>query len=446
VEAENAYADLALSGELERSKLDARDRAFATDLVYGTLRWRGRIDHLLRARALRGIAKLPPAARAALRVGAYQILFSRSVPPRAAVDETVRMVRALGYEKLTGLANALLRRLAREREELLYPDPRTDPTGYAAAFHAHPAWIVERVFAELGEGEALDLLEADNGLPPLALRVCAGRATREAFISRLAEAGYAAKPGLFAPLAVVLDARAPVGSLPGFAEGAFVVQDEASQLAGLLVDAGPGERVLDLCAAPGGKTAQLAEQVGPAGEVVALDLHPSRLGLVKKLCARLGLSNIRVVIGDARRPPEPVAAGGFDRVLLDAPCTGLGVLRRNPDLRWRVKPSAPARLADLQREMLASALLLVRPGGVVVYSVCTFTREETSDVLADLLAGRDDVMIENPVERLGEGCAGLILNEACGPVLRTWPHRHGTDAFFAARVALRPDAPGRRRA
>ena len=438
VDAEDAFADLALSAELTRSCLDARERAFGTDLVYGTLRWRGRIDHLLEARTPRGIAKLPALARAALRVGAYQILFSRSVPVHAAVDETVNAIRAQGYEKLTGFANALLRRLARERDELVYPDLKTDPVGHAAAFHAHPAWIVERLFAELGEEEALRLLEADNLLPPLALRVCRARGTREALIERLAQAGHAASLGRYAPGAVVLDARAPVETLPGFAEGAFTVQDEASQLVALLLGAQPGERVLDLCAAPGGKTAQLAEQVGAGGEVVALDLNPSRLGLVEKLSARLGLSNVRTVAGDACRPPDRVAAGGFDRVLVDAPCTGLGVLRRNPDLRWRAKPDASARLAGLQRQMLVSALRLVRPGGVVVYSVCTFTREETTDVVADLLAGREDVVIEDPVEWLGVGCAGLVSREACGPAFRAWPHRHGTDAFFAARIVMRP--------
>ncbi|MFQ5457925.1 MAG: 16S rRNA (cytosine(967)-C(5))-methyltransferase RsmB, partial [Myxococcota bacterium] len=419
-------------GALSKSSLDARDRAFATDLVYGTLRWRGRIDHLLSERAPRGIAKLPVAVLAALRAGAYQILFSRSVPERAAVDETVKAVRALGHEKLTGLSNALLRRLARERGALAYPSPDEDPIGHAAAFHAHPAWIVGRLFALLGKDEALAFLEADNALPPLTLRANEARTSRDALLARLQEAGLAPRPGRYAPCALVLPERAPPGALPGFAEGLFAVQDEASQIVGALVDAQPGERVLDLCAAPGGKAAHLAARVGPAGRVVALDSHDGRLGLVRALCARLGHANVETVEGDAREPPPEIARGGFDRVLVDAPCTGLGVLRRNPDARWRVKPDAPARLARLQGEILDRARTLVRPGGVLIYSVCTFTEEETDGVMAALLATSPELVVELPRDTLGPAWEEIIAAE--GTRVRTWPHRHGTDGFYALRM------------
>ncbi len=432
VDTEDAYADLTLGAALDRSRLDARDRAFATDLVYGTLRWRGRIDHLIDARALRGTAKIPPAARAALRLGAYQILFSRSVPARAAVDETVRAMQALNLPHFGGFANAILRRLARERDTLVYPDPRTDPVGHAAAFHAHPPWIVERLFDLLGEEEALRFLEADNALPPLTLRVNQARIGRDDFLAQLSAAGVSASPGRYASGAVVLDVRARVATLPGFEEGWFVVQDEASQLVGMLTGAAPGERVLDVCAAPGGKTSQLAEAVGPRGEVVALDIHGGRLSLVESLCARLGLSNVRTVTGDAREI-SGLGLGAFDRVLVDAPCSGLGVLRRNPDARWRVKPDAPARLAVLQREILAAAVTALRPGGALVYGVCTFTPEETGEVASGLLAVRGEVVLEGAGDQLGEGLRTVVSREPCGEVLRTWPHRHGTDAFFAAR-------------
>jgi 16S rRNA (cytosine967-C5)-methyltransferase len=438
VDAEDAYADLALSGELSRASLDARDRAFATDLVYGTLRWRGRIDHLLEVRAPRGLNRLPAAARAALRLGAYQILFSRGVPARAAVNETVRAMRALGLEGLTGLANALLRRLDRERDALSFPDPATDPVGHAAAFHAHPPWLVTRLHAALGEEEAGRLFEANNRIPPLTLRARADRITRDALIARLAEAGFRARPGRYAPEAVVLEERAPPTSLPGFAAGDFTVQDEASQLVGYLVGARPGERVLDACAAPGGKTVQLAEAVGAGGRVLALDLHPGRLALMARMSADLDLRQVEARVGDARRPPPEVAGQRFNRVLVDAPCTGLGVLRRNPDARWRARPDAPARLRRLQRELLAGVLPLLEPGGVLVYSVCTFPEEETTGVVEDLLARRPDVVVEGPGESLGAGCAAVLSRERFGEALRTWSHRHGTDGFFAARFRACP--------
>ncbi len=434
VDAEDAYADLALNAALSRSSLDARDRAFATDLVYGTLRWRGRLDYLLNERADRPIEGLPPQARAALRSGAYQLLHSRSVPPRAAVGETVEAMRALGMERLTGFANALLRRLHRERDNLSFPDPDRDPVGHAAARHAHPPWLVERLFGQLGPEEAVRFMEADNLVPPLTLRVRQGRTTREELIERLAAAGFEARAGRYAPGAVVLEGRVPLGALPGFAEGCFAVQDEASQLVGLLVGAGPGERVLDLCAAPGGKTAHLAERVGPGGRVVALDANAARLDLVTTLCRRLGLDNVDTVMGDARGLPQAVAGDGFDRVLADAPCTGLGVLRRNPDARWRTAPDAPARLADLQSEILARARTLVRPGGVLVYSVCTFAPEETTGVIEGLLGGKGDFVVESPEALLGEGCREMVERASCGWALSTWPQRHGTDAFFAVRM------------
>jgi 16S rRNA (cytosine967-C5)-methyltransferase len=401
------------------------------------LRWRGRIDHLLDARAPRGLEKLTAPARAALRLGAYQILFSRSVPARAAVNETVRALRALGLEGLTGLANALLRRLDRERDALEFPDPETDPVGHAAAFHAHPPWLVARLQASLGREETRSFLEASNRLPPLTLRARAGRVTRDALITRLSRAGFQGRPGRYAPDAVVLEERAPPASLPGFSDGDFGVQDEASQLVGCLVGARPGERVLDACAAPGGKTVQLAEAVGPSGHVVALDLHPARLSLVERLSTDLGLDQIEARSGDARRPPEEVAGRRFDRVLVDAPCTGLGVLRRNPDARWRARPEDPGRLRELQGEMLAGAFPLVEPEGILVYSVCTFTEEETIAVVEDLLARRPDVVVEGAGTLLGRGCEALLSRERFGEALRTWPHRHGTDGFFAVRLKRR---------
>ncbi|MDP3937962.1 MAG: 16S rRNA (cytosine(967)-C(5))-methyltransferase RsmB [Deltaproteobacteria bacterium] len=437
VDADDAYADLALNAELSRSSLDARDRAFATDLVYGTLRWRGRLDYLLNERAERPIDALPPQARAALRAGAYQLLHSRSVPPRAAVGETVEAMRALGMERLTGFANALLRRLNRERDNLSFPDPDRDPVGHAAACHAHPPWIVERLFEQLGHEEAVRFMEADNVVPPLTLRVRGGRTTPGELIARLADAGFEARAGRYAPGAVVLVERAPPGALPGFAEGCFAVQDEASQLVSLLVGAARGERVLDLCAAPGGKTAHLAEQVGPKGRVVALDANAARLDLVTALCRRMGLDNVETVMGDARGLPQTVAGDGFDCVLADAPCTGLGVLRRNPDARWRMTPDAPARLAGLQSEILARARTLVRPGGVLVYSVCTFAPEETIGVIEGLLGETGDFVVESPEAVLGEDCREMMERASFGWALSTWPQRHGTDAFFAVRMRRR---------
>ena len=190
--------------------------------------------------------------------------------------------------------------------------------------------------------------------------------------------------------------------------------------------------VKEFAIAPGGKTAHLAECVGPGGRVVALDIHAGRLGLVEDLCRRLGFANVETLLGDARKPPPPVARGGFDRVLVDGPCTGLGVIRRNPDARWRVKPDGPGRLARLQSEILGQARTLVRPGGVLVYSVCTFTQEETDGVISSLLASSPELVVELPRKVLGRACNEVVADE--GSRVRTWPHRHGTDGFYAVRM------------
>jgi 16S rRNA (cytosine967-C5)-methyltransferase len=432
-----AYADLLLNATLARSGLSARDRAFATELVYGTLRWRGRIDYLLGFVLDGRLEKLEPLVASALRLGAYQILFADRVPTTAAVDESVRCVRAAGAERATGLVNAVLRRLAAEHASIALPELKDDPTGHLCNALSIPSWIAERWIAEFGPDDAARLAHASNAPPPLTVRVNRLRAAPEELLGELRSRFPDAAACRLARDGVVLGRRGSPALDPAFLAGRFTVQDEASQLVVALLDPQGNERVLDACAAPGGKTTAIAERLSPSdgrGGVWAVDRHARRLDLVRRAARRLGLSNVSCTVRDASVSLDGIGGDTtFDRVLVDAPCSGLGALRRNPDARWRVTPSGPARLAETQFAILRSAAAVLRPGGTLVYSTCTLLPEENEDVVRRFLQ-------ESPAFALAERDAtpdevSTVVDEE--GFMRCLPHVHDTDGFFAARLERR---------
>jgi 16S rRNA (cytosine967-C5)-methyltransferase len=431
VQRAGAYADVLLNSSLARSGLSGPDRAFATELVYGTLRWRGRLDHLLERCLDRDLAKLEPLVATALRLGAYQIVVDHRVPVSAAVDESVRCLRAAGAERATGLANAVLRRLATEHATLPEPELSSDPIGHLMHALSLPRWIAERWLAQYGADEAAALARACNEPPPLTVRVDRLRAQRDALLADLLPRFPDARACRYAPDGIVLGRRGNPSLDPAFRDGRFTVQDEASQLVVSLLDPQPGERVLDVCAAPGGKSTAIAERVGPAGSVLAIDRHESRLDLARRAARRLGLANLACRVADAARTLHEVAPpASFDRVLVDAPCSGLGTLRRNPDARWRVRPGDPARLAELQRAILRNAAELLRPGGVLVYSTCTTLPEENEEVVDAFLSGARGFE-RAPRRELPEALLPLAGGDG---VMRSLPHLHDMDGFTAVRI------------
>jgi len=443
VERSGAFADLALHAALHRSGLRAPDRGFVTDLVYGTLRWRGRLDYLLGFVLDRDWGSLEPRVATLLRVGAYQIALAERVPVSAAVDQSVRCAHALGIERAAGLVNAALRRLAREIGSIPFPPLSTDPVGHLTHALSLPAWIAERWVRQLGAEEAAALAAASNRAAPLTVRVNPQRAEPQRLLEELHSRFPEARPCPYAPLGLRLGPHGRPGEDPAFLDGRFTVQDEASQLVVELLEPRPGEHILDLCAAPGTKTTALAERVGPGGCVVAVDRNRRRLALVGRACQRLGLENVRLQLLDATRPLPALPGAPFDRILVDAPCSGLGTLRRNPDARWRIRPEDPARLAEIQRALLRRALDCLRPGGTLVYSTCTLLSEENEAVVGALRTAlqaegsRPLLPAPRPpwLDRLQEGAEGTTRGE---DFLRTWPHRHDMDGFFAARLVLSP--------
>lgn len=440
VERVRAFADLALHHTLAQTHLAGIDRALATELVYGTLRWRGRLDFLLQSALDPNLYELEPLVRASLRIGAYQLHFSDRIPDTAAVDEAVRCTRAVGAERATGLVNAVLRRVARERATIRFPELEEDPLAHLEHALSLPGWLAERWIADYGSEAATALAWVSNLPPPLTVRGNSQQTEREELLLRVRDSFPEAMPTRFASHGIVLGHNGNPGLHPHFLSGDYTVQDEASQLVVELLDVMPGQRVLDVCAAPGTKTTAIAEALGGRGSVLALDRHAARLKLVGRTARRLGLTGIRTLVRDASRPLNdlPPAAGssettdadGFDRVLVDAPCSGLGTLRRNPDARWRIRPQDPAKLAEIQWTILQHAAEVVSPGGTLVYSTCTLMREENEDVIQRLLQSNPAIRIA-PTEKHPARLQPLL--DADG-FLRCHPHIHDTDGFFVARL------------
>jgi 16S rRNA (cytosine967-C5)-methyltransferase len=434
VQRAGAYADLALHAALGASALNAPDRAFATDLVYGTLRWRGRIDYYLDHFLDRDLEKLDPLVASALRLGAYQLLLSDRVPVTAAVDQSVRCIRAAGVERAAGLVNAVLRRLATEHATVELPSIADHPVAHLSHALSLPPWLAERWIGLYGVEEAAELARASNAPPPLTVRANRTRGSSAQLLADLLERFPDARACRYARDGIVLGRKGNPAREPAFIAGRFTIQDEASQLVVGLLDPQPGECVLDVCAAPGGKSSAIAERVGPTGSVMAIDRHPRRLALVQRDARRLGLNVIRSSVRDATRSLVDLAPeGGFDRILVDAPCSGLGTLRRNPDARWRVRPEDPARLAEIQRAIARQAAAVLRPGGVLVYSACTVLPEENEEIADTLLKSSRNLSLASAHEIPNE------VREIVGAdgFLRTHPHRQDADGFFAARFEQR---------
>jgi len=435
VDTRNAFSDRMLDGahaeaERVRSRTDVegdgtgdqRDDALLHELVKGTLRWRGRLDYVLDALVHIGIGKVQPWIRNILRMGAYQILFLDRVPAHAAVDEAVKLAHKYGHPGTAGLVNSVLRRLSRADAPL--PLPEDDQPASLAAWGSHPQWLVERWVSRFGVAATRELMMANNRPVRTGLRVNALRGTREALIERLAGEGAKASPATHAPDVVWLDSPRAPATLAAFKEGWCTPQDESEALVARLLDPQAGERVLDVCAAPGGKSTHLAELMGDDGEVWALERVESRVRQLETTVRRVQAKSIRVVQGDGRHYDFETV---FDRALVDAPCSGLGVIGRRADARWRKGPELLDEMPGIQLELLNAAARRLRPGGVLVYSVCSFEPEETGEVVARFSAANPSFARESAKPFLPD----KVVDE------RGWmmvlPHVHGCDGAFAAR-------------
>jgi 16S rRNA (cytosine967-C5)-methyltransferase len=426
VEQDRAFADIALEHALERAKLDPRDAALCTEIVYGTLRWRRHLDWRLAPHLNRPLSKLDPWVRALLRLTAYQLLFLDRVPRWAAVDEAVSLARLKARKPGPAeFVNAVLRALTRATAPPLLPSAPAEALGTRLSF---PDWIAARWIARYGAGEAEALMAAMNDRPPVTIRANTLRISREALAARLREEELAeTRPTPLAPEGLFVE-RGQVGRWAAFTQGWCTIQDEASMLIARLLAPRPGELVADACAAPGTKATHLAELMANRGKIIAMDPQAARLKLVGKAASRLGIGIIEAHAGSV----SALAGrwkGRCDRVLVDAPCSNLGVLRRNPDVKWKRTEEDLGRLRERQGGILSAAASLVKPGGRLVYATCSLEPEENEEVVAPLLA-------PDGGWRVAAASDFPVAPDATGFV-RCLPHVHGTDGFTAVLLERR---------
>ena len=419
---------------------DDRDRALAAEIATGVQRWRAALDHAIAQVARRRIDRLDPEVVEILRLSVYQLVHLTRVPASAVVDDAVDMARRVGKRSAAGFVNAVLRSISRRRQALPLPPKPADPADRAAALEylsvtlSHPRWLVERWYERYGFEATERWLIFNNAAAPLTLRANRLRTTRDELAARLARDDVEVEPGRFAPDALIVRqfSQGPRGerghALVSRDEGSFVIQDEASQLVALLAGTDPGARVLDACASPGGKTTALAAAMGGTGLLVACDVRDRRIDLLRRTVTTMGASNVRLVQADLLRPLP--FSRSFETVLLDAPCSGLGILRRDPDIRWRRQEDDLAPLAASQLVMLQHAAEVIAPGGRLVYATCSSEPEENEAVAAAFLATTAEFAAVDLRRDAPAALPGEVVDEAGH--LRTYPHVHGLESFFGA--------------
>ena len=424
-------ADLPAAIAHARARLkDERDRALASEIATGVQRWRAALDHVIAHFSKRAIDRLDPQVLEILRLSAYQLLHLTRVPASAVVDDAVKLTGRAGKRSASGLVNAVLRSISRSRHVLPLPQRPDDPFDrvkaieYLSVTLSHPRWLVERWLDRFGFDATERWLQFDNAPAPLTLRANRLRIAPPELVARLARDEVAVRPGRFAPDALVVERGHPRREAD---EGLFVIQDEASQLVALLAGTHPGARVLDACASPGGKTSALAAAMNGSGCLVACDVRDRRMRLLRRTVEATGAANVRIVQADLLQPLP--FSPHFDCVLVDAPCSGLGILRRDPDIRWRRREDDLLSLAAAQLVMLQHAAAAVAPGGRLIYATCSSEPEENESVVHAFLATAPEFVAVDL--RSLETSVPTEVVDARGH-LRTLPHVHGLEAFFGA--------------
>ena len=416
----------------EQPKLDSRDRALVTELVYGVLRWQGRLDWIIDQHSKIKPDKIDRTVRLILRLAVYQLLFLNRIPAAAAVHEAVELAKASQPRHVVRFVNGVLRTISRQSMALQEAAPEQSAEHRLAILYSYPVWLVQYWLNHLGAEETESLCQAGNQIPPITVRVNTLRTSVSALADSFKDLGFLVEPGKFVPETLHLRSiRTDLSSLEHYKRGEFQVQDEASQLIAHVLQPQPGERILDACAGMGAKSTHLAQLMENRGKIVALDNQGWKLTRLMENAQRLEVSCIEPVEMDVLEC-EPSREGfSFDRVLLDAPCTGLGVIRRNPDIKWKVKPKDFRRLHLVQKKMLKIVAPLVKPGGILVYATCTMSQEENGDTLQGFLAENPEYQLESARPYLPPGSADVVDRRGA---VQTWPHRHGVDGFYAARL------------
>ena len=414
---------------------DPRDRQLIMSLVYGVMRWRGFLDWVVEKFSKHPLAKIKNRTLQALRVGIFQLLFLDRVPASAAINETVQALKDLKQPQwLTGFVNGLLRNVQREQQNIPHPlHPKNIDSLPEAAMMSHPEWLINRWKNRYGSAGAITICQKNNTIAPICLRVNTTLTRPAALLEKLRNTGHTVEAGSYSPVAIKLtDFNGPVTAIPGFAAGVFQVQDEAAQLVSLLLDPlQPGRSYLDGCSGLGGKTSHLAQMLAPGSTLVALEPNIGRLRKLQENLVRLRLDATVTIVEGTLASLLPDSKEKFAGVLIDAPCSGLGVIRRHPDIRWNRSPEDLLRYQQKQLDLLKDAAQLVALQGILVYATCSTEPEENDDVVNKFLAMQPRFILSDSRDTLPENAAGLVDSKG---FFRTLPGRDDLDGFFAARL------------
>lgn len=424
-----AYSNIAINKYLEDDKLRDIDRAFATELVYGSIKWKLTLDRVIASYSTIKLEKLSPWILNILRLGAYQLLKMSRVPTSASCNESVKLAGRYGHKASAGFVNAVLRNIARNGADAAVPPKETDLVGYLSVTYSYPKWMVEKIIGVFGEEFGESFLDAGNSTPQMTVRTNTLKLSPEELIERLAVESVTAVGGNYAKEAVIFKSAASVGRLEAFKNGLFQVQDESSMLAAKALNPIAGDYVLDACSAPGGKATHMAQLMKNKGKIIACDVHEHKLKLIDDSAKRLGIDIIESELMDASMPNSKYE-GAFDKVLLDAPCTGLGIIRRKPDIKWSRQTKDIEAIASLQRRLIRNVSGWVKPGGVMVYSTCTVLPEENENVVNDFLMENKDFEADDIKSFIPKELAC----HAKGCSLQLYPNRDGIDGFFISRI------------
>ncbi|MFD2116913.1 16S rRNA (cytosine(967)-C(5))-methyltransferase RsmB [Paenibacillus yanchengensis] len=432
-----AYSQISLNQRLQQAQLSGVDAGLATEIVYGTIQRKRTIDYWLIRYVAKGIDKLSPWVLQLLRMSVYQLLYLERVPDHAIVNEAVNLAKKYGHSGISGMVNGILRAMIRQKADIIPENIEAKNAIERISFmHSYPKWLVKRLVATYGEQVTEAICEASNLPAPANLRINPLVTSREAVMETLEEEGYNVRLSLLSSLGIVALNGGHLASHRDHIAGRFSLQDESSMLVAEVANPKPNSQVLDLCAAPGGKSMHLAQLLQGTGKVWANDIHPHKQTLIEEQAVRLSLSNVEAIVGDALQISERFAPDSMDVVLLDAPCSGFGVIRRKPDIKWTKSAADIVEIANLQRQLLQEAAKLVKRGGVLLYSTCTIEQLENEQQITAFLAEHPQYKLDsNWSESILKVLAdNNVIDDSFNGMLQLLPHHFYTDGFFIARM------------
>lgn len=425
----SAYSNISVNKFLEAGELRDIDRAFATELAYGTVKWLIEIDYIIGKFSSVRLKKLSPWIRNILRLGIYQLLHTDRIPASAACNTSVELAKRYGHQASSRFVNGVLRNVARSRDNMPYPEKK-DMIRYLSIVYSHPEELVSRWLQLFGAGFTESLLKSNNEVPGFSVRVNTLKTNRRALMEALKAEGCEAREGNYLEDAVILENPSSIARLEAFRNGCFTVQDESSMLSSVVLEPAEGQLAVDVCSAPGGKATHLAQLMNDKGTVLARDIHPHKLKLVESNAARLGIHTIKTELFDAAKCDESLA-GRADRVFVDAPCTGLGIIRKKPDIKYSKNLAGQKEIIELQRQVLKNASNYVKSGGYLVYSTCTIQPEENLDNVMAFLSENKDFKLADFEDLLPEKLKAGTAKEG---YMQLYPNVNQTDGFFISKL------------